>query len=181
MVLHGSSSDWASLKKMTHYSFVSCEIPSTGPSRLMCFVYTGKKGHAKKDLPEVVLARRRKDTPKGKGDHPKRKSDKGKGQDGKNKKKKKGGAKSRAMAGEESEPESGSKVPFGYGFAALDLGPLRSLIALSPLGAARAPLRSLRRTRVAFHLLERAATITFQPRQRVRLLGSQHAQRSLDS
>ena len=115
----------------------------------------------------MVLARRRKDTPKGKGDHPKRKSDKGKGQDGKNKKKKKGGAKSRAMAGEESEPESGSKVPFGY-------GPLRSLIALSPLGAARAPLRSLRRTRVAFHLLERAATITFQPRQSMRLLGFQH-------
>ena len=136
VLLHGSSSDWDSLRKsLTHYEeqLRLCEIPVSNRALntdLLCD-YCGKRGHVKKDCWKWKKEQKEKeaprgkedqggkgpgktqDTPKGKGDQPKGHPDpkgKGKGKDQKGKphkkKKPKGKGKHRAMDGEESEPES---------------------------------------------------------------------------
>ena len=135
-MLHGSSSDWDSLRKsLTYYEeqLRLCEIPVSNRALntdLLCD-YCGKRGHVKKDCWKWKREQKEKeaprgkedqggkgpgktqDTPKGKGDQPKGHPDpkgKGKGKDQKGKphkkKKPKGKGKHRAMDGEESEPES---------------------------------------------------------------------------
>ena len=133
-MLHGSSSDWDSLRKsLTYYEeqLRLCEIPVSNRALntdLLCD-YCGKNVKKdcwkwKKEQKEKEAPRgkedqggkgpgKTQDTPKGKGDQPKGHPDpkgKGKGKDQKGKphkkKKPKGKGKHRAMDGEESEPES---------------------------------------------------------------------------